>query len=146
MTQFTTWKAGPSTSNRIQSLQLSAVFGSPNRNCAGSGLCRLLPRSFIDRTAFNCPVWPATLIWNTNGRFLLSFEKTHNNTRSIFFHKDLFYVEAPFVFPKWLCKRVNLLSAELPAGWYPVWCNNDAWILPLPLKKEVPYHYKLPKI
>lgn len=141
MTQFTTWQGHPSKTNRIQSLHLSAVFGSPNRNCAGSGLCRLLPRTFSDKPAliFNCPVWSATLVWSSNGRFLLSFKKTDYKALSPFFRNDLFHVETSFVFPKWLCKKVNLLSAELPAGRYPVWCQNDCWILPLPLRKELPF-------
>ena len=133
MTQLSTWKTRSSDVKPFHSLRLSAVFGTPTRNCAGSGLCRLLPRAFSERSSLPCPAWPATLLWGYKKRVILFFEDQHSDLIAPNFPEGFFCLEAPFRFPLWLCKKLNLQSAEIPAGWYPVDCQCDRWILSLPV-------------
>lgn len=126
MIQLMTWNANSATTIIPEEIQLSAVFGSPERRCAGSGLCRLLPRSAARHWSANCPIGAAIMIWSPTGYFQLIVANDNPALDQIRagWAPGTIFLESPFIFPRWLCKRLRIQQAIVGPGYYPFTDQN----------------------
>lgn len=121
----------------IQELTIAAqvVFGSPSRNCAGSGVCKMLPITTTVNDTWHCPLVPVNLRWSSVGVLQLSLRLsdlsiTHQRR---WFAKPCFWVEERFVLPLWFSKYHQVRNWVIPPGHYAYHINRRTGVLQIQL-------------
>lgn len=105
----------------LSQLRADVVFGSPKRNCAGSGICRMLARTGARRAPFSCPS-QATLLRALRPDWLLlecSVEGISPEQWDLLFGGSRFRVETTFRLPLTITRPLFGHRVEIPAGNYP---------------------------
>lgn len=103
-------------------LRADVVFGSPKRNCAGNGICRMLAvTSLRPLTATPCPYFRTTLRAIAADRLLLelSADQLPQSQFERLFGDQLFRVEATFRLPLSITRPLFGHRVAIPAGYHP---------------------------
>lgn len=111
------------------------IFGTPSRNCSGSGICKVYTIHGAKRLNISCEMVKVSLRL-LNGYLQLSFPKSDCSKHLIWQHFDgeYFKVEENFVLPTWLSRKFKRPAVFVPVGEYPIFCQNNFIGLNLPLK------------
>ena len=110
-------------------IRMEVVFGTPSKNCEGSGICMLAYYPHAGFKGLRCPkgiahvsVTPAKSL---QFRFLKA-EQADARGRA-HFEGGCFLVEEPFYIPRKLVRQWGLPSSWAAPGRYPVWDKGDMW-------------------
>ncbi len=110
------------------------VFGTPSRDCSGSGICKLYTIHAAKHLHIACEMVPARLA--ASGKALhLSFSEADctESLRQKQFKGLHFLVEEAFQLPSWLTQKLNIPAAFITAGGYPIQRKNGFIWLKLPI-------------
>lgn len=106
------------------------VFGSPSKNCLGSGICKLYTLHALETIQSPCAVVEGELLLNEQSLALLvpsqEVPKQH-------FEGVNFIMEEDFFLPTWLNKFPHAAPRYVPAGAYPFQRINKSLYLNFPL-------------
>lgn len=113
---------GPGLEKSSEVVIANVMFGSPHRNCQGSGICNVVApvTQVIDRAdRISCKRAVAVVTVEWQGSLVFQFVKKSMCRKAIarYFKEDLFIVESPFDF------RRNFWSKDycrIQPGTYPV--------------------------
>lgn len=110
------------------------VFGTPNRNCAGSGICKVFTIQGAKRLNISCEMVEARISL-LETELQLSFPETACSSQLIqrVFSNEHFKMEEDFVMPSWLIGKFKPQPAFVPQGNYPIQFRNGFIWLKLPL-------------
>ena len=119
---------------RPKIIDSQVVFGTPSRDCSGSGICKLYTIHAAKRLHIACEMVPARLA--ASGKDLhLSFSEADctESLRQKQFKGLHFLVEEAFQLPSWLTQKLNIPAAFITAGGYPIQRKNGFIWLKLPI-------------
>ncbi len=122
----------------IQEAEMEVVFGTPSRNCEGSGICMVTGR-FPPGYTIVCPHARAIIYCDMNEKELVfRFPKRYLSDDIVkrFFSKDFFTVEEPFRLPIQLVRRWRLPGRYVAAGYYPIEIYSTEWRLYFPWPRD----------
>lgn len=111
------------------------IFGTPSRNCSGSGICKVYTIHGSKRLNISCEMVKAGLML-VKAQLQMSFPKAGCSEQLIQqqFATESFKVEENFVLPTWLSRKFQLPAVFVPIGEYPIMRQNDFIGLNLPLR------------
>lgn len=116
-------------------LASQVVFGTPSRNCLGSGICKVYTLHGAKRLNIACEMVMAHLVLlDTQLQISFSIQACTEQLLQQHFSHPYFQVEEDFVLPTWLSRKLNSAAVFVPAGEYPILCKNDFIWLKLPLQ------------
>lgn len=107
------------------------IFGTPSKNCQGSGICMVAKSSFFDGRPIACKYATSFVSSPSPGILMFRFPKSSigrwENYRLL--EEEFFWVEEAFILPRWLGVKCNMTSAVVRPGKYPVIDTIDSrWI------------------
>ena len=110
---------------RPKIIDSQVVFGTPSRNCSGSGICKVFTIHAAKRLRITCEMVPARLAVSDKD-LLVSFSEADSteSLRQKQFGGMYFLVEEAFQLPSWLVQKLNIPAAFIPAGEYLVQRKN----------------------
>jgi len=110
------------------------IFGTPSRNCSGSGICKVYTIHGAKRLNLSCEMVKVGLML-VGTQLQMLFPKTGCSEQLIQqqFAAEYFKVEEDFVLPTWLSRKFQRPAVFVPVGRYPIQCKNDFIWLNLPL-------------
>ena len=104
----------------------SVVFGTPSKNCQGSGICMVAKPAFTERIA--CRHVDAFVSSPSAGTLWFRFPASKAEHRAL--AERYFRVEEAFVIPGWLLAKSSMKSAVINPGSYPVLNTADGrWVI-----------------
>lgn len=110
------------------------VFGTPSRNCSGSGICKVYTIHGAKRLTISCEMVMARLVLMDNQLQLsFSIKACSEQLLQNQFTNGYFLMEEIFHLPTWLSRKWNNPAAFIPPGNYPIQCKNGFIWLTLPL-------------
>lgn len=111
------------------------VFGTPSRNCSGSGICKVYTIHGAKKLDISCEMVKVSLRI-VNAHLFLFFPQSACSEQLIQqqFANDNFRVEEDFDLPSWLSRKFGSPAVYVPCGNYPVQVQNGLICLVLPLK------------
>lgn len=111
------------------------IFGTPSRNCLGSGICKVYTIHGAKRLNISCEMVKVGLMLMSTQLQML-FPKTGCSGQLIQqqFTAEYFKVEEDFVLPTWLSRKFQCPAVFVPIGEYPIMRQNDFIGLNLPLR------------
>ncbi len=115
-------------------VEMEVVFGTPSRNCEGSGICMVTER-FRPGYAIPCPHARVIIYCDKENRELVfRFPKRYLTEQIIerFFSDNVFYVEEAFLVPDRLIHQWQLPGKYIPSGCYPIEMYSAEWRLYFP--------------
>lgn len=114
------------------------VFGTPSRNCSGSGICKVYTIHGAKRLNISCEMVSAKLT-NLGTHLKLSFSKTACSSQLIQqqFAQGNFTVEEDYVLPSWLTRKLNVPFTCISKGTYPVQVQGDYVGIKLPFTPAI---------
>lgn len=118
--------------------EVEVVFGTPSRNCEGSGICMVTSR-FPAGYTVPCPHARAIIYCDTERRELVfRFPKRYLSeiTLKRLKDNDVFVVEEPFRIPQVLIRRWGLSGRYISAGRYPIEVYSTEWRLYFPWPRD----------
>lgn len=111
------------TSKLTTTIRADVVLGQPQKNCAGHGICRIIPAGQSE--CQKCLSLSALVSQGQHGMLCIRFEKQQVIKKLAVSHfNGYFLLEAPFTLPSWLCRELTTDSKLLKAGRYPVFEEN----------------------
>lgn len=118
---------------------MEVVFGTPSRNCAGTGICMIANR-FPQGHTVSCPHAPVIIHCDPGHELVFRFRKQRLSERIVqtYFSTDLFLVEEAFSLPQRLIRMWGLPVGKIPSGRYLVEEYSTEWRLYFPLKADLP--------
>lgn len=126
-----------------KTIDAQVVFGAPSRNCAGSGVCKMLPRSFKASTEWQCQVYNAELHWRRSGIITLQVSLNAPNAAQVIgLGKTLFTVDEPYPLPLWLNKYWSVKGWSIAVGQYGFAFDSLREILQLNLHCKIQKRFK----
>lgn len=128
----------PRFSTVIREAEMEVVFGTPSRNCEGSGICMVTGR-FPPGYSIPCPHARVIIYCDIDAEELVfRFPKRYLSDDIIkrFFSKNYFTVEESFRIPLQLVRRWRLPGRYIPAGCYPIELYSREWRLYFPLPQD----------
>jgi len=110
------------------------IFGTPSRDCSGSGICKVYTIHAAKRLQIACEMVSARLAVSDKD-LLLSFSEAEctESLRQKQFRGLNFLVEEAFQLPSWLTQKLDIPAAFIPAGEYPIQRKNGFIWLKLPI-------------
>lgn len=111
------------------------VFGTPSRNCSGSGICKVYTIHGAKHLNISCEMVKVSLRL-VNAQLLLSFPELACSAQLLqqHFTNEDFRVEERFYLPSWLSRKFGSSAVFVPCGNYPVQVKNGLICIVLPLK------------
>ncbi|MCS6929732.1 MAG: hypothetical protein NZM43_09565 [Saprospiraceae bacterium] len=122
----------------IREAEVEVIFGTPSRNCEGSGICMVTGR-FPNGYTVSCPHAPAIIYCEQEREELVvRFQKRHLTEAVLkrLTESEMFLVEEPFCIPRQLVQRWGLPNRYIPAGRYPVEVYSKEYRLYLPWPRD----------
>jgi hypothetical protein len=114
----------------FQMCKAQVVFGSPNKNCAGSGICKTIAPSMGTNHPFllHCDHALAVIVYRLPDVLHFYFEKKSicNRILKKHFEQNIFLVEEPFLFE---CPK-NKALLQIRAGAYIVQESEEHLFIP----------------
>jgi hypothetical protein len=119
-------------------LRADVVFGSPRRNCAGSGICRIVAWSDLATKSTQCPQYRARLYKSQPQELLLEVPLTNMPRRQFdqLFFGPHFVVEATFRLPLSITRTLFGHRTEIAAGEYPYTICRGVLSIRFPLQNS----------
>lgn len=111
----------PEGKNRSNvAIQVQVVFGMPSSSCAGSGVCKMLPRNLSLNGKYSCPIQMGSCEYDEGIlKLSLPYAQLTGVQWQKLFADGLFRVQERFYLPRWLSKKLGLKQAYIPIGIYP---------------------------
>ncbi|WP_373548437.1 hypothetical protein [Haliscomenobacter sp.] len=119
---------------RPKIIDSQVVFGTPSRDCSGSGICKVYTIHAAKHLNISCEMVPARLAVSDKD-LLLSFSEVDctESLRQKQFRGMHFWVEEAFQLPSWLAQKLNIPAAFIPAGGYLIQRKSGFIWLKLPI-------------
>ena len=119
---------------RPKIIESQVVFGTPNRNCLGSGICKVYTIHAAKRLHIACEMVPTRLAVSDKD-LLISFSAADcsESLRQKQFRGMHFWIEEAFQLPSWLVRKLDIPAAFIPVGEYPIQRKNGFIWLKLPI-------------
>lgn len=114
---------------------MEVVFGTPSRNCSGTGICMIASR-LPQGQDIPCPHAPAIIHCDPSGHELVfRFRKQRLTDRVVqeYFSSSYFLVEEAFSLPQRLIRMWGLPMSSIPPGRYSLEEYSREWRLYFPL-------------
>ncbi len=110
------------------------IFGSPKKNCAGIGICKVSPVDNISTTLPCRSVSTEIASIKSNAiRLRLRMNDLCSNLIDRQFKHGRFKMEEAFELPVWLVNKLKLSAGHIKAGSYPVTFDEEHIIIQLRL-------------
>ena len=121
----------------IREVEMEVVFGTPSRNCSGTGICMIAGR-LPQGKVIPCPHAPAIIYCVPGQELVFRFRKQHLGPRAVdaFFQTSDFRVEEPFSLPQRLIRQWELPIGQIPPGRYCMEEYSKEWRLYFPLPAQ----------
>jgi hypothetical protein len=119
----------------IREVEMEVVFGTPSRNCSGTGICMIASR-LPQGHDIPCPHAPAIIHCDPSGHeIVFRFRKQRLNDRVVqeYFSSSYFLVEEAFSLPQRLVRMWGLPMSSIPPGRYSLEEYSREWRLYFPL-------------
>lgn len=113
---------------------MEVVFGTPSKNCSGTGICMIAGR-FPQGYTIRCPHAPAIIHCIPNQELVFRFRKHRlpEGAAQTYFSAGFFPVEEAFTLPQRLIRLWNLSIETIAPGRYPLEEYSREWRLYFPL-------------
>lgn len=110
------------------------VFGTPSRDCSGSGICKVYTIHAAKRLQIACEMVPARFAVSDQD-LLISFSEAEcsESLKQKQFRDMHFWIEEAFQLPSWLAQKLEIPAAFIPAGGYLIQRKNGFIWLKLPI-------------
>lgn len=120
----------------LASLRADVVFGSPRRQCAGSGICRIVAWSDLAMRSVDCPQYSVHLYKTGPTELLLELPLNALSTDQFdrLFSGPHFVVEATYRLPLSITRKFFGFRMEITAGEYPFTIRQGQLSIRLPLQ------------
>lgn len=114
------------------------IFGTPSRNCTGSGICMVTSIGHIRRRKFPCVCVTAYLSMSPEGAIYLRipYSTADSDRHNHLFRKRIFEVDETFRIPPWLMSPWGKSSIFIPPGRYGIRRAADSWIIIFPVQNQ----------
>jgi len=124
---------------RPKIIDSQVVFGTPSRDCSGSGICKLYTIHAAKHLNISCEMVRARLALSDE-HLQLSFSEALCSERLLMQHfsNAHFAMDENFVLPSWLSHKFQRLAGFVSHGEYPVLRKNGFIWLKLPITR----HYR----
>lgn len=110
------------------------IFGSPKKNCAGIGICKVSPVDNISTTLPCRSVSTEIASIKSNAiRLRLRMDGLCSNLIDRQFKHGRFKMEEAFELPLWLVDELQLAARQIKAGQYPVSFEEEHIVIQLRL-------------
>ncbi len=115
-------------------LVCGVIFGTPSRNCTGSGICMVSSLQTLRRKRYPCDHVMAYLGQGINGELTIRipFTAVPEALRRQFFRDKIFKVDETFQIPPWLTSPWGKYRIYIPPGRYEIQKSADSWIIIFP--------------
>lgn len=121
---MTTLKTAETTAIQLKNSPIiiaEVIFGSPKKNCAGIGICKVSP---VDNTTTVMPCRSVRTeiagVRNNSLRLRVPMDGLCANLIDRQFRLGKFKMEEAFELPGWLVAQLQLPASQIKAGSYPV--------------------------
>ena len=120
---------------RPKIIDSQVVFGTPSRDCSGSGICKLYTIHAAKHLNISCEMVRARLALSDE-HLQLSFPEALCSERLLMQHfsNAHFVMDENFVLPTWLSRKFDCPSVFVPVGEYPILRKSGFIWLKLPLR------------
>lgn len=119
-----------------ETVNSQVVFGTPSRNCSGSGICKVYTIHGAKRLNISCEMVKVCLTLSKN-QLYLSFSKSACSEQLI--QQQLtsgqFEIEENFELPSWLNRKFKSPALYVPKGSYPLQLKNGFFWLSLSVER-----------
>lgn len=114
------------------------IFGTPSRNCTGSGICMVTSIGHIRRRKFPCECVTAYLSMAPDGAVFLRIpcDNASSDRYKLLFRRRIFEVDETFRIPPWLTGSWGKSSIFIPPGRYAIRKTADSWIIIFPVNHQ----------
>lgn len=121
----------------VKEVEMEVVFGTPSRNCSGSGICMITSR-FPDGYTIPCPHARAIIHFSPGEELVFRFRKQRLCNRAVqaYFSPGFFLVEEPFSLPQRLVRQWSLPITQVSPGRYLLEEYSSEWRLYFPLHPD----------
>jgi hypothetical protein len=110
------------------------IFGTPSRDCSGSGICKIYTIHATKRLQIACEMVPARLaVSDKDLHIFFSEADCTESLRQKQFRGMHFWLEEAFQLPVWLAQKLDIPAAFIPAGGYLIQRKNGFVWLKLPI-------------
>lgn len=119
---------------RPKIINSQVIFGTPSRDCSGSGICKIYTIHAAKRLQIACEMVPARLAVSDQD-LLISFSEADctESLRQKQFRGIHFWIEEAFQLPVWLAQKLDIPATVIPSGGYLIQRKNGFIWLKLPL-------------
>ncbi len=114
-----------------QKIYAEVVFGTPNRDCRGYGICKVIAFSEHDHPQPKCCSAPATLSLTTPQKLCMNFKVTHLSPKVLerYFKDDIFLIYENFSFPLWCNEFFQTEDMVIYSGKYRIDKNRKDYAI-----------------
>ena len=118
----------------VREVEMEVVFGTPSKNCEGTGVC-LLTERLPKRHIITCPHAPVIIHYPPGRELIFRFIKSHLTEAVVeqYFNTNHFLVEEAFRLPLPLVRRWRLPVRLVKPGHYLLEEYSREWRLYIPL-------------
>lgn len=118
----------------VREVEMEVVFGTPSKNCTGSGICMVASRLPAQQW-IPCPHAPVVIHYDPGHELVFRFRKQRLPEIVVqdYFSSKEFLVEEPFSLPVRLIRMWGLQQTHIPAGYYQLEEYCQEWRLYFPL-------------
>lgn len=122
----------------LREVEMEVVFGTPSKNCSGTGICMIAGR-FPQGYTIPCPHAPAIIHCIRNQELVFRFRKHRvpEEVAQAYFSTGSFLVEEAFALPQRLIRLWGLSIEAIPPGRYPLEEYSREWRLYFPLQPVI---------
>ncbi len=119
----------------VREVEMEVVFGTPSKNCSGSGICMITSR-FPEGHSISCPHARAIIHVAPGEELVFRFRKHRLCNRAVqaYFSAGFFPVEETFSLPQRLVRQFGLPINTIPPGRYLLEEYSREWRLYIPFK------------
>lgn len=119
----------------LRDVEMEVVFGTPSKNCSGTGIC-MIASLFPHGYTIPCPHAPAIIHCIPNEELVFRFRKHRLCDRAVqaYFSSCFFQVDEPFTLPQRLVRLWALPISEIPPGRYFLEEYSGEWRLYFPIQ------------
>ncbi len=111
-------------------VSVEVVFGVPGKNCAGVGICQIIPSEHV-RVHWKCPSARGKLGISIHGLVTLSFNRHEllPGYPERYFEGQIFRVEEPYPIPNAILSALNLEPLTIESGQYFVEVSEEFFVV-----------------
>ena len=119
---------------RPEIIDSQVIFGTPSRDCSGSGICKVYTIHAAKRLNISCEIVRVRLVLlEMDLQVCFSEQECTDQLIQKLFCAEHFLVDERFQLPGWLNRKLDIQPASIPTGSYPIKRTNGFIWLKLPL-------------